>query len=177
MHCWTPSRNSTCLSTVCSHTVSRELGFHRKIFLQAQTWMKTDLFWHGYLPQAAAETAPRAGCTLPLENTQLCAFNSAQLLQPTFTVCETSSVGTAPDHMLCRRKSKHRLAGRTMVHTMQSMGSFPYIIQSYSHCKALCSSHIWEVELQMRSHGSFGVMLISCFFLWDGHLQFSWGSR
>lgn len=87
--------------------------------------MKIDLFWHRYPPKCLQRLPLGHACILPLENTQLCALNSAHSFQPTFTVRETSSVGTA-EHMLRRRKSNAQVSWekRTMVHTMQYIGIF-----------------------------------------------------
>lgn len=131
--------------------------------------MKNDLFWHGYLPQVAAGTALRARCTLPSENTQLCTLNSAQLFQSTFTVHETNNVVTAPEHMLCRRKSNPQVSWekRTMVHTTQYIRIFfpLYHPVLFTLQRSMQLPQMRSVELQVRSHGSFGVMLISWFFL------------
>lgn len=119
-------------------------------------------------------------CILPYENTQLCALNSAQLFHPTFTVCETSSVGTA-EHMLRRRKSNAQVSWerRTMVHTMQYIGIFfpLYHPVIFTLQRSVQLPQMRSVELQVRSHGPFGVMWISWFCLWDGHLQFSWADK
>lgn len=138
---------------MCRDTVSRGLGFHIKIFLQAETEIKIDLFWHKYLPQVAAETTLRARMYFA----QLYALN----FQPTFTVCETSSAGTAPDHMLCRRKSNVQVSceKRTMVHTMQFIGIF-FPLYHPVICTLQRSMQLPQtrnVELQVGSHGSFGV--------------------
>lgn len=164
-HCWTLTRNSTCCP-LCVDILSQEdWDFtERYSYRQRQKWRLTS-FGTDASPKWLQRLPLGHTRILPLENTQLCALNSAQLFQPAFTVHETSSVGTAPEHMLCRTKSNAQVSWekRTMVHTMQHTEIFPPLYHAviFTLQRSMELPQMRSEELQMRSHGSFGVMLIS----------------